>query len=192
MRIRVIQFAAIAMLLFSFTHTTFADTITQNFTIPDFPVSESQGSTSLFQFDPSLGTLNSVSVQTSGGFSGFAIPNQPEVEHSVTVNLIGPLSDPISRTIFIQSSGEILDGFSLSNTSVPDASIIGTGQYNLILTSSITGTVSAQFSGITGYVNYDYTPADAPSPVPEPSTIGLVGSGFFGAAAMLRRRMARS
>jgi hypothetical protein len=156
-------------------------------------VTASSTDTSAFaQFDTSLGTLDSVTVEFSGTLeSEDAIVNT--VFSGLTAN-----NEP-SSTILVTGTGGVPADPGATNTITADGTFSsdlsyfeGTGTTTLALEFLSKGV--ADTYGTTGTITYNYTPAvvtPPPAATPEPSSLALLGSGVLGLAGVVRRRMAR-
>jgi hypothetical protein len=179
-----------------------ADTITETFTAPDGLLGYAPpGSTSeIDQFNPSLGTLTSVTVAYTVGITGFC-NSQMEIGCYVDFDLAdaGAGYQAGRETVILPSPSFSLT-FSGSQDNVDPATFtadfIGTGQFQFGVFGAVADAsgggypAAGYINNLAGTVTYDYTPA-APA-VPEPPSIALIGTGALMGAEMLRRQFSRS
>jgi hypothetical protein len=165
------------------------------------------------QFDPSLGTLNSVVVTLTpspGAIYPWDYSTAPQTITDASVNSpVGSLGvqspSGQSESIVYASSG-FQNGapqtfsFTAPATSVTvgPSGFVGAGDNDLTFTSSATATSSGSgvpsetFVGWNGMiggdlsVDYNYT---AYSAVPEPATVGLLATGLLGVLRLRRRNV---
>lgn len=170
---------------------------------------------SLEQFNPLMGTLNSVTFQFSGTIrSDFTTSNKASKAGTAQSNLDGilrfvlPTLDEaqvtLSATQLTSLAGKATATYSLEDTDtvtlVLDSNLDpfkGTGMFDLgvfaLATSAATGTGNIKgfvlsYATASASVTYDYTSVPQPSsPVPEPASMALVGLALA-AAGLARRR----
>ncbi len=137
------------------------------------------------QFDPSLGTLNSITLSLNGRATDN--PNQFDVFIHVT-----PASAP-QNILNFNRMGSGYGTFTFSASGQDDfpsdlAFFEGTGTQALRLEFAEPTTVSSA----AGTLTYNYTPTAAPpaAVTPEPSSIALLGTGLLAIAGLARKRFA--
>lgn len=165
------------------------------------------------QFNPALGTLNSINISLTGQTAGLAtVTNNSGVTGTYLVDLFATLAllDPTSATLLtnspdFNSSLTILDGhsattFGLSPLTTESVTLtsgfapyVGTGD----ATFTVNGTGNAGVSGPTAFTVTSLTSGLANltvtynfQPVPEPSYLtGFVGLGLFVSGMALYRKL---
>ncbi len=201
MRLSLLSLAIAGFVLTTVT-AVHADTITQTFTAPDgllgyeppAPTSE------MNQFNPSLGTLTSVTVAYTVGITGFCTSEMGigcYVDFDIADAGMGYQAG--KETVVLPSpSFSLMFSGSQDNVdpSTFTADIIGTGQFQLAVYGAVADAsgggypAAGYINNLNGTVTYDYIPV-APA-VPEPSSIALIGTGALMGAGMLRRKFSRS
>lgn len=175
-----------ALVLLGSSLAAHADTIEQGFT-PFIYLTYPSGSASMdlgsiSPFNPSLGTLDSVTLFVSIGGSGsggggiFTVTDTADSDaYSVSTGLYA--------SIFTGSSSAELTDFE-------NGPLDGSLSYNR--GNGII--VNPDGGGYVAEVIYTYTPAATPAATPEPSSLSMLGTGMLAGAGMLvrRRRAVRS
>ncbi|HEX5484258.1 MAG TPA: hypothetical protein VFZ08_16695 [Terriglobia bacterium] len=128
---------------------------------------ENFSTTSFAEFNPALGTLNSINVTFTGSatFSGSSLLSSALLFHNSN-ETVGPL-------LFFSSPGAINFNMAAGDGFRPDlARITGTGTTVFDLNLDAPGATFATTSpgGLAGKITYDYSPP-APTPAPESSTM---------------------
>jgi hypothetical protein len=153
-------------------------TITQSFTITLNPAVHFDGAHDLFggtlfdQFNPALGTLDTIRASISG-------PAVLEAEFTfVALGLAVESGNRIGHTQGFESNGDInVDLNAFAPFTPTFASLVGTGTTTLYLSLLGTpGSFATSPEGLQGTISYAYTP----SVVPESSTWALMSVGFAG------------
>jgi hypothetical protein len=169
----------------------YADTVVENFTANGNGNPFNVTSSTFSQFDTSLGTLNSITVDVSG------TANEVMVLNSFEFHGVVPGDDPNAVVGIIPGTGQIGDvgssfSFSANGTFSSDLAYFeGTGTSTVVLVFGGT-TLGNSTTNTSGTVTYNFTPVDVTPPAaaaPEPSSLALLGSGVLGLAGVLRRRM---
>ncbi|HTH53102.1 MAG TPA: choice-of-anchor E domain-containing protein [Edaphobacter sp.] len=175
-----------------------ADTITQTFTAPDAPFNYMvyTDTSPINQFDPSLGTLDGVTINFTTGVTGACLAilcyvdvevTDPELMSTAWGETQLPNENPFSL---------ILSGASSSDPQRFSSYLLGTGQVQLLVIDALgaqDGVGYASTNNLFGTIAYDYTPAPPPSPsVPEVSSIILIGTGALMGAGILRRKFSKN
>lgn len=176
-----------------------ANAIVQSLTVDINPAITLNGSfdaspTSSFNdFNPSLGTLNSIAVSFGGtvdyrGSSSLpSVLNFFAVFNGVTFTATG-------------NTGGLCIGYGLCSVSLsftdtadrPFLTGLASNNFGLVLNGLPGEQVTTNFDGdfpLTGSITYNYTP---PAGVPEPITLSVFGAGLAGAAALRRRKKAQN
>jgi hypothetical protein len=177
-----------------------ADIITQTLTIPALATttfgSQSNNTIVLFtnsfnQFNPNLGTLNTISSTISGTVvwtvdSGFfdlfvevLTTNPPGNFQLATTNIGHPQGQYTIPIALTPQFGLLLLG---------DFTGTSTSQLRLLFSDSAMADTISSANGFSGSITYDYTPAAA---VPEPSTWAMMILGFAGVGFMAYRRKSK-
>lgn len=165
---------------------------------------------SVDQFNPALGTLNSVNVSLA--FNTANLQAQADTAgtatlYRTTIVGLGPVSFPSYTSLLAVTSSDVFSFDTSPVTSVLAggsgsgsvsssllSSFIGTGQistYGLLLQSvsvNNRGQYDSDGYGFTYSISYDYTPTTVAGAVPEPSTWAMLTLGFAGVGFMAYRR----
>ena len=157
-----------------------ANTITQDFIVAISGRDSRDFLTSSFdKFNPSLGTLTSISQTLTGSTIWTAPPTAIMFMTLFTTGAIQTFSRP--GRIAIDISGSTTRSSALTE-------LTGTGQFSdTLISHDINSTGSFATAVLDGTITYDYTPA-VPPPVPEPMSITLLGTGLLGLGAISRHR----
>ncbi len=182
MRLRCprLYLAFVAFVIPAVSHAdTLTQTLRQTYTGVSSTVEDTGG---IAQFDPALGTLNSV-TQTLAGTIVFT-PTSPSGSFTFGVNGQGT---PITTLLAFTSGGDI----NVSATSGPTLEE-ATDQFGQQYTIepfdlAITGGTLSSVGSVTDTFTFNYTPS-AVAATPEPTSFALLGTGLLGMAGVLRRR----
>lgn len=184
---RNLMFALAAMVVL-IPGLALADSITVTYTLPTLTDFGTETGTPFAEFDPTLGTLNSVttSVTIYSTFSGSGDMDINTVEDIVTFGtagdtlmtpggIFGDGTDTVPYSV-TTSDATILAGFTGTGVLDPSVDVVKTGRSEASIVTA--------FSDES--VTYNYTPAAAP--VPEPASFGLVGAVLAGFVLSRRRK----
>ena len=147
-------------------------------------------STSFNQFNPLLGTLNSITLS----LSGTATSNGPANSNLTFFLQVDPSNDSNYAAFFPDNSNQ--DGLSTYAISASGTTSTtrtlndfeGTGTEALLLVTFGSAYVSVPAGD--GTLTYNYTPAGPVAVTPEPSSLALLGTGVLSIAGVLKRRLA--
>jgi hypothetical protein len=181
----------VAIAILSLSLAARAGTITESYSASGTAVLNASGSygidtTSFADFDTSLGTLDSITIDLSGEatntsddfFNGFA-----DVTPGSDVN-----EDLVDGNGATGEKGPFAISADATDTYGPDMLYFeGSGTQEFVLNFDDSATVASD--GVTGTLTYNYTPSDA-TVVPEPSSFVLLSAGLLGVAGILRKRLA--
>ena len=183
-------YLAVLPALLAVSFAAYADAIQENFTVngnANFALGGyAVGSSAFSQFDPTLGTLNSISINLSGQATPTGI-----TDSFIRVTPSDHLGYQLTGN---PTQGPVIGGapFQIGYNGVTsDASLLapfeGSGTEGLSLVfENPTADVIA-----TGTLTYNYTPTAVPvAATPEPSSIALLGTGLLGIAGIVKRRLA--
>lgn len=155
-----------------------ADSITETYTFAPFSGYTSETGTSFPQFNPAQGTLNSITFTdvAIAMFSGSVAPDLNQAQYIISLNglpfvmtatTVGDGSAEASPSNFTESKQDIAAVF------------VGTGNVatsvDVINFRGTIAVISSTFG--PGLVTYNFTPT---LPVPEPGSLGLLGTGLLG------------
>ena len=174
--------------------------------------SPTQGTVLVPQFDPALGTLNSVSVAVTGTVQ-FALedfntgPGSISVTARDTLSLNGTpiltggtftstipanqtvytfLPDPVSLGDFTETFGPGVVSFFIGNGNVPFDLNLAAATVDSFTGPTTTAVLA--FAGATGAVTATYAFTPAVAQAPEPATFTLIGGAFLIASSLRRRK----
>ncbi|MBV9443552.1 MAG: PEP-CTERM sorting domain-containing protein [Acidobacteriaceae bacterium] len=200
--LRTVGLSLIAVAITLMPGAVKADSITESFSlsIPTTTLTdtapnggENFPTTGFAEFNPAIGTLNSIAATLTGPATwsfglNFILNASLLFNNSPTFTEAG-----INAFQSFESQGAISFDISTTNT-FPDELLLvtGTGTTNFVLNLSAAGdTFSTTSPGLTGTITYNYTPAAA---IPEPGSLTLlaVAGATTGLFALRRRRRNRS
>lgn len=167
-----------------------ATIISETFSFAEFSGYRGESGTSFAQFNPTLGTLNSVTV-----------------DFAVTADFFGGGANDINKANYSLNAGDVFNilfqvpgntaAGEFTQLAAPSLTpFIGTGSVTTSVNVTNAGGTHANISstfldqGIGESVTYDYTPVSAS--VPEPGTLALFSAGLIGLMGLLRRRQRKA
>ncbi len=182
------------------------------FSFASSPTGSIQETTSVPQFDPANGTLNSVTLTFSESFQfvfedfntgagALSVTGQDALTFGgIPVPVEGAFSTtiPANQLIFAFTPLPVSSGVLTENLG-SSANTLFTGTGTVPFTLSIPPPTVVQFSGSTttsllifggpsGTVTADYAFTPTPNAAPEPGTLGIAGLALIGIGAFRRRR----
>jgi PEP-CTERM motif len=183
---RILMLVAAALLLTGLARNASADTV-------------------VFTCGPCSGVISSPPLQTSTAIGGLATSTIPSLAGD-TFSFSFNVSDPNSPRLADATNDEVLTGTIIALLS-NDPSGSGSGSFNVIWNLSSAIDVRSAFAGslFSGPTTVSFEPFDLPgsgavdtatltirgttvSPVPEPGTIALLGTGLLVCGRLLRRK----
>ncbi len=164
-----------------------AASITETFTLPTTSGYKGNSGTSFAGFDPTLGTLNSITFELNakGDWSGGGMDDVNQAQYQIQFTGSGSNEETMVATAFGNGSGTATVNYTSSLTgdlsTFLGASTVST--FVRIENASLTpATIVSTFG--TETVIYNYTPAVAATP--EPASMGLFGAGLVAFGLLAR------